>query len=231
MKEKRLFVTFLPIFVSLFLPTFSLVLYCFGYTVTLFSYTVFSVISALIFLVYYLSFKNKKIGKSLAFLPIFSLINLGVYVYRSKSVVVLICLIVCFICSAIIAKKACNSSKAKIASVLTSMVLSVPVIIISLISLAVAAFGNFGVNTVVDTIYSPSKTYYAEIIDSDQGALGGDTMVYVHKTDKLNLLIMTVSKTPQRVYLGEWGEYETMKIKWKSDNCLLINSKEYSIEF
>ncbi len=212
---------------SLFLPLLTLVFYCIGYTVSLFSYTAFSVILALIFLAYLWICNNEEVAKPLAFLPLFSLFNLAVYVYKSKSVVVIICMGICFICSAIIAEKACRSPKAKIASVLTSAALSVPILIFSF---AVAAFGNFGVNTVVDTISSPNKTYYAEIIDSDQGALGGDTVVYVHKTDKLNLLVMTVSKTPQRVYLGEWKEYESMQIQWKSEQVLSINSKEYYIE-
>ena len=108
------------------------------------------------------------------------------------------------------------------------MVLSVPFLIISL---TVAAFGNIGINTVIDRIHSPDETYYAEIVDSDQGALGGDTIVYVYKSRKLNLFVMTISKTPKRVYLGEWKEYETMQIEWKSESCLLIDSEEYSIEF
>lgn len=227
MKEKRLIPTCMPIVISLFLPVLILILYCFGYTVTLFSYTVFSVIIALFFLAYLWICKNQKFRKPLAFLPIFALINLAVYVFKSKSVIVLICMSIGFICSAIIAEKACSSSKAKIASVLTSVVLSVPVLVTSL---AVAVFGNFNVNTVVDKIYSPNKTYYAEIVDSDQGALGGDTIVYVHKNSKLDLFVLTISKTPKRIYIGEWKEYETMSAEWNNENCLMIDSTEYNIE-
>ncbi len=227
MSNKKQLSMYIQIVLSLSFPLLTLVLYCLGYTVSLFSYIAFSVILALIFLAYLRIFKNKEVAKLLAFLPLFSLINLAVYVYKSKSVVVIVCMGICFICSAVIAEKACCSSKTKILSVLISTALSVPVLVLSF---AFSAFGNFGVNTVVDTIYSPNKTYYAEIIDSDQGALGGDTVVYVHKTDKLNLLIMTVSKTPQRVYLGEWKEYESMQIQWESEQCLVINSKEYHIE-
>lgn len=227
MKKKRLFISYIMIVVSLFLPTTTLVLYCFGYSVSLVSYALSSAVSALIFIVYLWIYKNKDVRKILTFLPIFSLVNLAVYVYKSKSVAVLICMSFCFICSAIIAEKACNSSKAKVASVLTSMILSVPILIVSL---AVVSFANFGVNTVVDRIHSPDKTYYIEIIDSDQGALGGDTIVYAHKNSKLNLFFLTISKTPQRVYIGKWKEYEKMQIKWKSENCLMIYSDEYYIE-
>lgn len=227
MKTKRNIKPYTATVVSLFFPVLTLVFYCVGYTVNLFSYVVFSAVSALIFLIILWICKNEEIGKPMAFLPIFSLINLAVYVYKSKSVVVLICMGICFICSAIIAEKACNSSKAKVASVLSSMVLTVPVLIVSL---AVVLFGKIGVNTVIDKIYSPEKTYYAEIVDSDQGALGGDTVVYVHKNNTLNLLILTISKTPERVYIGEWREYETMQITWKNESCLLIGSEEYYID-
>ncbi len=228
MKNQNKLLLFVLLLTGSFLPVLTFVLYIFGYSVTLLSYNVFSVISALISIVSALLIsKQKSISKILAFLPIFSLANLAVYVFKSRSVIVLVCMAVCFVCSAIIAEKACTSSKTKIASVLTSIALSVPVLIVSI---AVVAFSGFGVNTVVDKIHSPDKTYYAEIVDSDQGALGGDTVVYVHKSKSLDLFFLKISKTPQRVYLGEWREYETMQIEWKNEECLLIDSKEYMIE-
>ena len=99
-----------------------------------------------------------------------------------------------------------------------------------MVSILFVGFGNFGQNTVVDRIYSPEKTFYAEIIDSNQGALGGNTVVNVYKNSRLNLLVLTISKTPQRVYIGEWKEYESMQAEWKNESCLLINSEEFNIE-
>ncbi|MBQ8762838.1 MAG: hypothetical protein IJZ07_01890 [Clostridia bacterium] len=84
-------------------------------------------------------------------------------------------------------------------------------------------------NTVVKTISSPSKEYYAEVVDSDQGATGGSTVVYIKKSDSVNLLFATIEKAPERAYLGEWREYETMDIYWKDKNTLIINSSEYII--
>ncbi len=228
MNNKNKFLLLIPLLTGLLLPVMTFVLYIFGYSVTLLSYSVFSVVSALIFIISALLIPKKKIScKALAFLPVISLANLAVYVFKSRSAVVLVSMAVCFVCAAVIAEKACTSSKTKILSVLTSVALSVPVLIFFI---AVVAFSGFGVNNVVDKIHSPDKTYYAEIVDSDQGALGGDTVVYVHKNSKLNLIFLTISKTPQRVYLGEWREYETMQIEWKNEECLLIDSKEYYIE-
>ena len=227
MKEKRLFLPHILIALSLFLPVATLIFYCFGYSVYLANYHLFSVISALVFIVSALVISKKNIYcKISAFLPMFSFINLAICLFKDRSVVALVCMIVCFICSAIIAEKACSSAKAKIASVITSAFLAVLIILVSIFCVG---FGNFGQNTVVERIYSPEKTFYAEIIDSDQGALGGDTVVYVYKNSRLNLLVLTISKTPQRVYIGEWKEYESMQTEWKNENCLLINSKEYNI--
>lgn len=133
---------------------------------------------------------------------------------------------VCFIMCAIISEKNINSDKAKIFSVITSSLMFVA---FALISFVAVFLGNFAVNTVVETVESPSGEYYAEVVDSDQGALGGNTVVYVKKTDSLNLLIMRIEKNPERVYLGEWGEYVSMKIEWSDNSTLLINSTEYKV--
>lgn len=234
MKDKTKIKLVILLFTSSFLPVISLILYCFGYTFSLFNYTFFAVVSALIFLALTLIIsKSAEVeqGKILrimtALLPLLSLINSVIYIYKNSTFSVAVCMTICFICSAVTAEKICKSKNTKVFSVISSGLLSVPLLIISVLLISA---GSFGANSVVETIYSPDKTYYAEIIDSDQGALGGDTVVYVHKTDKLNLLIMTVSKTPQRVYLGEWKEYESMQIQWESEQSLVINSKEYHIE-
>lgn len=228
MKQTKPFLPFVPITISLFLPLLTLALYCIGYTVSLFNYTLCSLIYTLFFVALcHVILKKATFCKSLAFLPFFSLLNLAVYVFKSKSAVAFICMSICFVYSAVIAEKACNSSKAKTATALSSAVLYVPFLIVSL---AFLTLGNFGVNSVIDRIYSPDKTYYAEITDIDQGAFGGETVVYAHRSKKLNLLILTVSKTPQRLYIGEWKEYETMKVQWKSKNCILINSEEHHVD-
>lgn len=32
------------------------------------------------------------------------------------------------------------------------------------------------------------------------------------------------------MYKGEWGEFETMVIRWKDNRTLLINGKEYPVD-
>lgn len=91
-------------------------------------------------------------------------------------------------------------------------------------------FGNFGQNTVVQSVESPNGIYYAEVIDSDQGALGGDTLVDVYENKGIDILIFKISKEPQRIYHGDWGEFNDMELYWKYDYCLVINSVEYTIK-
>ena len=90
-------------------------------------------------------------------------------------------------------------------------------------------FGSFGENTVVMTVRSPNKEYYAEVIDSDQGALGGNTFVDVYEKSIIETPVLTVCKKPKRIYSGKWGDYKKMQIYWKDDTCVVINSVEYKI--
>lgn len=88
-------------------------------------------------------------------------------------------------------------------------------------------FGKIGTDTVVNTLSSPDGRYYAEVIDVDQGALGGNTVVEVSGKREIDLIAFRISEIPQRVFIGEWGEHKDMEIYWKNDTCLVINSTEY----
>ena len=101
---------------------------------------------------------------------------------------------------------------------------------ISFFSFIALIFGDIGQNTVVQTVESPNGKYYAQVIDSDQGALGGDTFVDVYERGKINAILFQIENEPQRIYSGDWGEFKNMQIHWKDDNCLVINSVEYEIE-
>ena len=82
----------------------------------------------------------------------------------------------------------------------------------------------------VKTVESPAGAYCAQVIDSDQGAMGGNTHVEVTEKSRLDLILFRIEKEPERVYSGEYGEYETMEIYWKDDACLVINGVEYEME-
>ena len=109
--------------------------------------------------------------------------------------------------------------------------LSLLVLVLLVLFLGFLLVFTIGQNTVVQTLPSPGGTYYAEVIDSDQGALGGDTLVEVYDTrKKIDLFFLRVQKNPQLVYLGDWGEFMNMKLVWESEQVLRINGKSYEIE-
>lgn len=221
---------FVPLFTVSLFPLLTFVLYPFGYSVSLTSYKILSAVSAVICIASGYLLKNhipdKPEGIILSLLPLIQFINSVIYISKSKSLTVAVFMALCFIMCAATSKKNLKSEKAKFFSVITSSLLFVAFILVSFVTVF---FGNFVVKTVVETIDSPSGEYYAEIVDSDQGVLGGSTVVYVKKSNSLNLLILKIEKTPEKVYLGEWGEYETMDIKWADDKTLLIDSMEYKV--
>ena len=110
--------------------------------------------------------------------------------------------------------------------ILLILLLILSVLIVFLVCILgpfVAVLKDFSKKTVVQTIPSPSGKYYAQVIDHDQGALGGNTIVEVYKKSN-------PKAKPQTIYDGEWGEYKTMEIYWEDDNCLVINGIQYKIE-
>ncbi len=222
---------FIPLFTVSFLPLFTLLLYPFGYSVSLISYKILSAVSAVICIASGYLLKNYTPDKAdkiiLSLLPLIQLINSVIYVSKSKSLISAVFMAVGFIMCAVISEKIITSNKSKFFSVITFSLMFVAIILFSFVAVF---FGNLAVNTVVNTVVSLSGEYYAEVVDSDQGATGGSTVVYVKKSDYLNLLIMKIEKNPERIYLGEWGEYKTMDIKWADDKTLLINSKEYKVD-
>lgn len=111
-----------------------------------------------------------------------------------------------------------------------SLALSAAMILPTVFMFQFASVFPIGINTVVKNVDSPDGTYVAQVVDSDQGALGGDTIVQVKETKTVNCLLFTLEKKPQRVYMGDWGVFETMQIYWRNEECLVINGREYTIE-
>ena len=205
-----------------------------GYTVEVVNFPAYAVITAAISVDFlFFSMKTEELGKDgvikvlLAVLTPISMINTIVWIQESDSKLVVICGLICSVCCLILTLKYGKPLALKIIALILSALLAAPVGFFSLFALTI---GKFGQETVVKTLPSPNGNYYAEVIDSDQGALGGDTLVEVYSNQKIDLLVIKFSPKPQRVYLGEWGAYKTMDIYWKGDSCLVINSVEYAVK-
>ena len=103
-------------------------------------------------------------------------------------------------------------------------------VLIALATMIVLVFGGLmGEETVVKTLTSPEGTYYAEVVDSDQGAMGGETYVQVYHPPVFSCFLFKVEDPPEVVYDGKWGAYKHMDIRWVDDSTLMIDGKLYRI--
>lgn len=127
---------------------------------------------------------------------------------------------------AVVTMKYAKPMGAKIVAYILSVLLLLP----TLLGCLLLPF-SIGQNTVTQTLISPEGRYRAEVIDSDQGALGGDTIVQVVDLQKQwDLLVFLIRKNPQRVFWGDWGEFMTMKLDWESEQVLRINGHPNKVE-
>lgn len=201
----------------------------FGYSFSISDFTVFSVITALIFITLtILSLKQNSAPYSKASLVIFlittplSIIDIFFYIVfggiSSRASIFL--LLIPIVCSFYLMLKYAE------VTIIKPIILSLSVILLLMILPLILFFSIFfpSPNTVVKTVYSPSTRRYAEVINSDQGALGGDTLVDVYVADN------PFFKISKRVYEGRYGEWGNMIIYWKDKHTLVINSKMYYIK-
>ena len=145
-----------------------------------------------------------------------------------NSIIFVIFNILTFICSVVIFYTATHERIIKIGLGITYIIL---IISVSLMTLFLFAFDDFGKNTVIKFEMSPSSIYLAEIIDNDQGALGGSTIVKVTpKNNNLNIIIGKLVKDSKVVYSDKWGEFNEITLRWETDEILYINEKIYKIE-
>ena len=74
--------------------------------------------------------------------------------------------------------------------------------------------GDFGVTSVMHSKQSPEGKYVAEIIDYDEGALGGSTTVEVRRTEAVSFFIGRISKNPVILCHRGWGLWDEIDFEW-----------------
>ena len=111
-----------------------------------------------------------------------------------------------------------------------SLVLSAVMLIILIPSAFLGLlFGGLSSDEVIQTVESPSGAYYAEVVANNQGGLGGSTIVKVYKDTKLDFFLFEFEDKPQKVYVGNWGEFYGMDVYWNTDKIIVIDGREYKI--
>ena len=245
MEELKQDKLYLSIFITMFLlnlllPAGTLITSVFGYTFELFNYFVMGTITtafSLFFMILTIrkrSFVKKCYKKSwCVFLSIATFVNYFFYClnfeYESTCMIVIFSFIMIANFVFVVIMNLCLSdTKAKL--IVNIIAVSVLVIPLCFYSFFTALIGGMGYVKVVRSVPSPDGEYVAEILDINQGALGGDTVVQINENKGLNCLIFKIEKKPNGIYYGEWGEFETIDVSWENEEFVLIDSVRYSIK-
>ncbi len=233
MKKVIMILMCLLLVLTIFYPVCSIIAAFFGYDLKLFSVTAFAaVLAALSACITILTViakgapENKAMHILSAVITPLSLINAAFCIFECPQIPVIAGVLFSAGCCFFLTIRYGKPFSLKITASVLSAIMILPIAFFGFFALI---FGDVGQNTVVKTVESPSGRYYARVIDSDQGALGGDTLVDVYQDCGADMLLFKIEKRPQRIFSGDWGEYENMQIYWKNDNCLIINSVEYEI--
>lgn len=224
-------------FFTIFLPLGALIACAFGYSFIVFSYSFFAVViaaeaaTALILSFFCEAEQIKRVYTAfVAFLPILIIVNCGVSFLKcspNEFAVIEIAMMLAFLFAVILSLKIGRPATLNAVILAVSLVAVIPFVIINLL---IFVFAGFGQSTVVEMIPSPDDERWVEVVDNDQGALGGATVVRVCEDKGIDAVVFKVQKNPKRIYVGEWREYLELDIRWKDDDCVIINSKEYVVD-
>ena len=91
-------------------------------------------------------------------------------------------------------------------------------------------FGRIGVQIIEQEVHSPDGKKTAQLINDDQGALGGNTFIYIRYQDLIPLGFGGIRKTSVEVHRGPWGQFQDITLGWQDENTLLVNSTPIPIE-
>ena len=89
--------------------------------------------------------------------------------------------------------------------------------------------GDFCQITVVNTVPGPDGKCWVEVVDNDQGALGGATVVRLCEDRGLNCFVFETEKMPEILYVGEWMEYVDLDVYWKDNDTVVVGTNEYNV--
>ena len=213
---------------NLLQPVGSLVAGAFGYRLLPADLQIYIIIMTLLYavsVVFAFLFKDEAVAKSTLLLPMLTLIKWLIFLLQSEMTLFMIfCMMANVLCAVFLAVRYGQTTALIYPAVISAVVLFFVALVLSLLEQF-----SFGSKTVVMTLPSPDGAYYAAVIDSDQGALGGDTLVNVHKR-KIRTPLFHLEASGEQVWFGDWLAYEDMDIYWKTDKCLVINGEEFTVD-
>lgn len=113
--------------------------------------------------------------------------------------------------------------------VLTGILSAVLTLAVVVLLPAALIFGDFGASTVLKSIPSPNGRYTAQIVDVDQGALGGNTTVRVRRSSGLFRAIESICGFEKTAYIGDWGIGDALNPEWMDGDSLKIDGEIYDL--
>lgn len=240
-KDKLYFSLFISMFVlNLLLPVGSLITIIFGYSFELFNYSVMAIITfslSLFFMVFTIR-KNDFVEKYykkrwFVLLSVLTFINFLSYCLKFNhesfymTIIFNLIMILNFVFTVVLNLLLSDTKAKLVVNIIAVLVLVLPLVFSSIF---VVLFSGMGYVKVVRSVPSPNGEYVAEILDANQGALGGDTIIQIQENKGINCLIFKIEKKPNRIYLGEWGEFDDIDVRWENNEVVLIDSVKYPIE-
>ena len=160
-------------------------------------------------------------------MPIVSMLYVIIMLFLARWECVILPTLICPVCAAYLfhlnGRRGLLRMAFKVISFLVSPLFVIFVLMLILLS-------DFGKTTVVRRIESPDEQHQALLVDVDQGALGGNTDVFVeHKQDVLDFGFFLLQKKTL-IYRTGWGAFEDMELVWKDEETILINGKAFQVE-
>lgn len=76
---------------------------------------------------------------------------------------------------------------------------------------------------------SPDGAYVAKLSVVDEGALGGDRVIWVYPTATVKQGILGEWKQEKEIYRGDWIEAESISFSWADERMLLLNGESIPI--
>ena len=215
---------------ALFLPCGKLMCLPFGYRFELCITEAYSFIVAFLTVcaaTFSRIFKINAVSKTLQifieFLTPLSFVNSFLFILACRTPFVIGNSIIYIIFSFVLSANFKSRSVIEFISIILSMLMIYPMCLFVIVAFV---FGNFGEISVVERTDSPDGKYRAEVISSDQGALGGDTYIDVYKKG-VNAYVFKITGKPERVYYGDWMEHVSIDIYWKDEKSLVVGEREY----
>ena len=169
--------------------------------------------------------KEEEISKvtalPLCLCPLLNQINILLAVHYTDDILVILMLLPWVLLSILVVSEQVDSKRLKLPFYLLTGLLAVPIIL-------VLPFIGFGAKTVLVHEPSPDGLYCAEVIASDEGALGGSTQLTVYREDQsFSLGSFSFRKAQRQIHSGRWGEFESLS--WIDGETLSMNDKIYDI--